>query len=196
MCRCSTSPRSNPKSASGSRKADPAGESVLICTRAGGPLWKRMTTMKVHVLKVRYQENLDEMEAGIRADHTVDGWQMPEGAEPGETPGDGSPALQGQGSGAVPRCTRVPSPESAYSARAALGSGYCPRLQPGCGEPAGSDCPRRNRRRLPASFRIWCSVRPGTARAAGRHGIAELGETRCWCGHSLCRSFAAAKADP
>jgi hypothetical protein len=43
-----------------------------------------MTAMKVHVLKVRYQENLDEMEAGIRAGHTVDGWQMPKGAEPGD----------------------------------------------------------------------------------------------------------------
>jgi hypothetical protein len=31
-----------------------------------------MTTMKVHVLKVRYQENLDEMQAGIRAGHG--GW--------------------------------------------------------------------------------------------------------------------------
>jgi len=36
------------------------------------------------VLKVRYQKNLDEMEAGIRAGHTVNGWQMPKGAEPGD----------------------------------------------------------------------------------------------------------------
>lgn len=84
-----------------------------------------MTTMKVHVLKVRYQENLDEMEAGIRAGHTVDGWQMPKGAEPGDLAvwyaawpdqeyraWGGLPALQKQGSGAVPECTGVPSPES------------------------------------------------------------------------------------
>jgi len=43
-----------------------------------------MTTVKIHVLKVRHQENLDEMEAGISAGHTVDGWQMPKRAEPGD----------------------------------------------------------------------------------------------------------------
>jgi hypothetical protein len=32
---------------------------------AGGPSRKTMTTVKIHVLKVRYQVNLDEMEAGI-----------------------------------------------------------------------------------------------------------------------------------
>lgn len=43
-----------------------------------------MATVKIHVLKVRHQENLDEMEAGISAGHTVDGWQMPKGAGPGD----------------------------------------------------------------------------------------------------------------
>ncbi len=41
-------------------------------------------TMKVHVLKVRGQDNLDEMEQGIAAGHTVDGWQMPKTAVPGD----------------------------------------------------------------------------------------------------------------
>jgi hypothetical protein len=40
--------------------------------------------MKVHVLKVRHKENLDEMEEGIKAGHTVDGWQMPKHAVPGD----------------------------------------------------------------------------------------------------------------
>jgi hypothetical protein len=40
--------------------------------------------MKVHVLKVRGRDNLDEMEEGIAAGHTVDGWQMPKTATPGD----------------------------------------------------------------------------------------------------------------
>ena len=51
---------------------------------AGDVPRKRMTTVKIHVLKVRHQENLDEMEAGISVGHTVDGWQIPKGAEPGD----------------------------------------------------------------------------------------------------------------
>jgi len=40
--------------------------------------------MKVHVLKVRGKDNLTEMEQGIAAGHTVDGWQMPKTALPGD----------------------------------------------------------------------------------------------------------------
>ncbi len=84
--------------------------------------------MKVHVLKVRHQENLDEMEVGVRDGHTVNGWQMPKGAEPGDLAvwyaawpdqeyraWGGWPTLQKQGSVAVPECTRVPSLESGRS---------------------------------------------------------------------------------
>jgi hypothetical protein len=41
-------------------------------------------TMKVHVLKVSGKENLNEMEQGIEVGHTVDGWQMPKTASPGD----------------------------------------------------------------------------------------------------------------
>ena len=41
--------------------------------------------MKVHVLKVRGRDNLDEMEQGIATGHTVDGWQMPKTAAPGDS---------------------------------------------------------------------------------------------------------------
>ena len=40
--------------------------------------------MKVQVLKVRGKDNLTEMEQGIAAAHTVDGWLMPKTALPGD----------------------------------------------------------------------------------------------------------------
>lgn len=40
--------------------------------------------MKVHVLKVCGKDNLTEMEQGIAAAHTVDAWQMPKAALPGD----------------------------------------------------------------------------------------------------------------
>src|SRR5215469_8564011 len=40
--------------------------------------------IRVHVLKVRGRENLDELEQGIAAGHTVKGWQMPKSASLGD----------------------------------------------------------------------------------------------------------------
>jgi hypothetical protein len=40
--------------------------------------------MRVHVLKVRGRENLDELEQGIAAGRTVRGWQMPKTATLGD----------------------------------------------------------------------------------------------------------------
>jgi hypothetical protein len=45
---------------------------------------KTVMFMKVHVLKVRGRDNLDEMKQGITAGQTVDGWQMPKTASLGD----------------------------------------------------------------------------------------------------------------
>lgn len=46
---------------------------------------RRSKTPTVHVLQVdRDPANLAELEAGLTARHTMDGWQMPKGAKPGD----------------------------------------------------------------------------------------------------------------
>jgi hypothetical protein len=73
---------------------------------------KTVMFMKVHVLKVRGRDNLDEMKQGITAGQTVDGWQMPKTASLGDLavwyaaspirttgPGDGWSARRARGLG-------------------------------------------------------------------------------------------------
>ena len=44
-----------------------------------------MAGMKVRVLKVdHYQANVDELNRGLQAGRTIDGWQMPKYSEPGD----------------------------------------------------------------------------------------------------------------